>query len=86
MLGVLLPVLILLLYPVQSPPHAIHSLAVSSLLTYAAAASSAFKEVTSKLDRLDRETLEASMRQAVEGISVTAAQPTVKRQISLRKF
>jgi hypothetical protein len=86
-LGVLLPALILLLDPAQLPASAVHSLAVSSLLTYAAAASGAFKEVTSKLDSLDRERLEISIRQAVEGISASpAVQPAVRRQISLRTF
>lgn len=79
--------LILLLDPSQSPPHPVHALAITYLLGYATSSSVAFKEATVKLDAADREVLENSVRQAVEGMSGANNAPTVaKRQISLRTF
>ncbi|THH16286.1 hypothetical protein EW146_g4324 [Bondarzewia mesenterica] len=63
-LGVLLPTLTLLLEPNESPVPAIHSQALTQLLSYASASPAAFKEATSKLDPATRERLEGSNRMA----------------------
>lgn len=86
-LAVILPILILLLDPTETPSNAVHSMVMTYILGYATSASLAFKEVTTKLDIREREVLEASVRNAVEGLSEKSTAPTaVKRQISLRTF
>lgn len=86
-MGVILPILILLLDPTETPSNAVHSMVMSYVLGYATSASLAFKEVTTKLDVREREVLEASVRNAVGGLSDKSTAPTaVKRQISLRTF
>ncbi|KAG9318303.1 armadillo-type protein [Chiua virens] len=84
-LSIILPTVSLLLRPCQNPPPSAHSSAVAQLLTFAASSPVNFKEATAQLDGDIRETLELSIRKAVEGSS-TANQTTARPQISLRSF
>ena len=90
-LGLLLPVLILLLDPGRKPPTVLHTMAVNQILSWATASPGPFKDATSRLEKEEREILEASVRQAVQdmqnpmsGASTNLA--TAKPQISLRSF
>jgi hypothetical protein len=85
-LGIILPVLILLLDPNQSPPTSLHSIVMSQVLAYATAHSLVFKEVTGKLGTQERDILEKSVRRAVDVPVGAPGAPAVKRQISLRTF
>ncbi|GJJ09041.1 hypothetical protein Clacol_003263 [Clathrus columnatus] len=85
MLGILLPTLSLLLNPSKASASPFHMMAVTHLLSFAAASPAAFKEAAAKLDQGIRDSLESSIRQAVGGNKLP--QPTtVKPQISLRSF
>ncbi|KAF8523823.1 ARM repeat-containing protein [Gautieria morchelliformis] len=86
LLCILLPTLALLLDPSRSPSPPIHMQAVTHLLGFATGAPAAFKEAAGKLEQDVRDTLEASIRQAV-GASKTSTQAAAsKPQISLRSF
>lgn len=84
-LSIILPTVTLLLRPSQSPPSSTHSSAVTQLLSFATLSPVNFKEATAQLDSDTRETLELSIRKAIEGPS-TASQKTSRPQISLRFF
>ncbi|KAF8333580.1 ARM repeat-containing protein [Cantharellus anzutake] len=90
-LGVFLPVLILLLDPDRRPSNILHAMAVNQILAWATSSPAAFKDATSKLEKGDREILETSVRQAVQGLQGSTSDAStnpvaVKPQISLRSF
>jgi len=85
-LGVLLPSIALLLDPSKSTPSSIHSNAVAQLLSFATTAPGAFREATSKMETNSRETLELSIRQAIDANSLNANASAAKPQISLKSF
>lgn len=87
-LAVLLPTVAVLLDPTQMPMNAAHDKAITIVLGWATAAPVAFKEVMERLDQGVREVLEGSVRLAVTGSrsQSAAAQPSTKKQISLKAF
>ena len=87
-LAVLLPTVAALLDPTQMPLNAAHDKAITLVLGWATAAPVAFKEVMERLDQGVREVLEGSVRLAVTGgrSQTLAAQPSAKKQISLKAF
>ena len=89
LLGILLPTVVLLLDPSKPAPSSspIHMQAVTHLLGFATGSPAAFKDATGRLSQAMRDTLEASIRQAVSGGNRTATQAAAsKPQISLRSF
>lgn len=88
LLGIFLPTLVLLLDTSKMPSSTIHMQAVTHLLGFATGSPAAFKEATGRLDQGVRDTLEASIRQAVGGgkIAAQTAATAAKPQISLRSF
>lgn len=86
MFGILLPTISLFLSPSKASSSTFHVSAVSHLLSLATASPVAFKEAAAKLDREVRDTLETSIRQAVEGNKPISQSYTAKPQISLRSF
>jgi hypothetical protein len=87
-LAVLLPTVAVLLDPSQMPLNSAHDKAIAIVLGWATAAPVAFKEVMERLDQGVREVLEGSVRLAVTGgrSQTAAAQPSTKKQISLKAF
>ena len=87
-LAVLLPTVAALLDPTQIPLNAAHDKAITLVLGWATATPVAFKEVMERLDQGVREVLEGSVRLAVTGgrNQTLAAQPSAKKQISLKAF
>jgi len=87
-LAVLLPTVAVLLDPTQMPLNAAHEKAIPLVLGWAADAPAAFKEVMERLDEGVREVLEGSVRLAVSGgrSQTVTAQPSAKKQISLKAF
>src|SRR5260221_3267174 len=75
-LGLLLPVLILLLDPGRRPLTVLHTTTVNQILSWATMSPGPFKDATSRLEKEEREALEASVRQAIEEVrNPTSASP-----------
>jgi hypothetical protein len=87
-LAVFLPTVAVLLDPTQMPLNAAHEKAISLVLGWATAAPVEFKEVMERLEQGVREVLEGSVRLAVTGgrSQTVTAQPSAKKQISLKAF
>lgn len=87
-LAVLLPTVAVLLDPTQVPLNPAHDKAIALVLGWATATPVAFKEIMERLDQGVREVLEGSVRLAVTGgrSQTLSAQPSAKKQISLKAF
>ena len=87
-LAVFLPTIVVLLDPTQVPLNPAHDEAISLVLGWATATPVAFKEVMERLDQGVCEVLEGPVRLAVTGgrSQSATAQPSAKKQISLKAF